>query len=57
MKNPFKIGNKVRYKDNDPRIFRVYQIYNNTFLSLGLADYPEIEQDYQVNINDIKKAR
>jgi hypothetical protein len=57
VKNPFKPGNKVRYKDNDPRVFKVHTIYSNTMLSLGLADYPEIEQDYQVNINKIRRIK
>jgi hypothetical protein len=55
-KNPYERGNKVKYKDGDPRIFYVYQVYSPTSVSLGLADYPDTEQDYQINIKDIKKA-
>ena len=53
--NPFKPGNRVRYKDGDNRRFMVYAIYSNTMLSLGLHDYPDVEQDYQVNIKEIEK--
>jgi hypothetical protein len=56
-KNSFKSGDKVRYKDNDSRVFRVHTIYDNTHVSLGLADYPEIEQDYRININEIVKLK
>jgi hypothetical protein len=56
MKNTFKIGDKVKYKDGDNRIFRVYDIYSNTMVSLGLYDYPDIEQDNQTNINNIIKV-
>ncbi len=55
-KNPFKVGDKVKYKDGDKRIFRVYAIYSDTKVSLGIADYPDIEQDYQIDIKDIKKV-
>lgn len=56
MPNPFKPGDKVKYKDNDHRIFQVYAIYSDTKLSLGLADYPDTEQDTQTDINEIEKA-
>ena len=55
-KNPFKPGDKVKYKDGDPIIYYVYAVYSPTKLSLGLADYPDTEQDYQTDIKDIKKA-
>lgn len=54
-KNPFKAGNKVIYKDGDVRVFTVYSVYGDTKVSLGLADYPDVEQDYQIHINKIKK--
>jgi hypothetical protein len=54
LDNPFKAGDKVRYKDGDTRAFFVYAVYSNTSVSLGLADYPDIEQDYQTNINNIE---
>lgn len=53
--NPFKAGDKVRYKDGDPRIFTVYAIYSPTEVSLSLYHYPDIEQDYMTDINKIEK--
>ena len=53
----FKQGDKVKYKDEDTRIFKVYQVYSKNYVSLGLADYPEIEQDYQVNIKKLRKVK
>jgi len=53
-KKTIKLGQKVRYKDGDPRIFKVYAIYPNNRVSLGLYDYPDTEQDYQVSLNDLK---
>jgi hypothetical protein len=55
MTNPFKVGDKVKFTDGDEREFTVYQIYSDTELSLGLYDYPDVEQDWQTNINKIKK--
>lgn len=52
-KNPFKVGDKVRYLGSDPRIFYVYAIYSPTKVSLGLYAYPDTEQDYQVDIKEI----
>lgn len=54
MKNKFKVGQKVRYKDGDKNIYKVYAIYSKTKVSLGLKDYPDVEQDYLVNIKDIE---
>jgi hypothetical protein len=56
MKNPFKQGDKVIYKDGDKRIFQVYAVYSPTKVSLGLYDYPDTEQDCQIDIKDIKKV-
>lgn len=53
-KNPFKAGDKVRYNDGDPRTFIVYAIYSPTEVSLGLADYPDTEQDVMTSINEIE---
>jgi hypothetical protein len=55
-KNPFKVGDMVFYKD-DIRIgvYKVHEVYSDTMVSLGLLDYPDTEQDYQVNIKDIIK--
>jgi len=54
--NPFKSGDQVIYKDElgTPResVFRVYAVYSDTKVSLGLRDYPDTEQDY---LTDIKK--
>jgi hypothetical protein len=57
MNNVFKVGDKVRYKDegNNGDIFIVYGIYSNTEVSLCLRGYPDTEQDYLTNINDILK--
>ena len=60
----FEPGNKVKYKDeigtpiddNGESIFIVYAIYSDTEVSLGLRDYPDVEQDYTININDIVHA-
>lgn len=54
-KNPFKVGDKVQYLDGDDRIFQVYAVYSPKMLSLGLYDYPDVEQDYQIEISKIKK--
>ena len=58
--NPFKVGDKVKYKDEIDTpiesIFRVYGVYSNTEVSLGLRDYPDTEQDYLTHIDKIVKA-
>jgi len=60
MKNPFKSGDKVKYKDEIgtpmESIFIVYAVYSPTKISLGLRDYPDTEQDYQTDIKDIVKV-
>ena len=53
MKNPFKVGDKVRYKKNDDSIYRVYAVYSNKKVSLGLKEYPDTEPDFQTDIKDI----
>jgi len=55
--NPFKAGDNVRYKENDDGIYVVYHIYSDTKVSLGLRDYPNTEQDFQIDIKDIKRLR
>ncbi len=55
-KNPFKPGDKVRYKRNDDGIYIIYAVYSPTRVSLGLKDYPDTEQDMQTNITEIVKA-
>lgn len=54
--NPFKSGDKVKYKDGDQGIYRVYHVYSEREVSLGLLEYPDTEQDYMVNIIDIELA-
>lgn len=56
-KNPYKVGDKVRYKDGDTRTFQVYAVYGPTMVSLGLHDYPDTEQDEQVHINSIEPIK
>ena len=53
---PLQAGDKVRYKDGDPRIFTVYHVYSKTHVSLSLAGYPDHEQDYQVSIKEIERV-
>jgi len=61
MKNLFKSGDKVNYKDEIgtpmESIFRIYAVYSDTEVSLGLRDYPDTEQDYLTNIKDIVKVK
>lgn len=60
INNPFKVRDKVKYKDEIgtpiESVFRVYGIYSDTEVSLGLRDYPDTEQDYLTRINKIVKA-
>ena len=56
-KNPFKAGDKVIFKDGDVRVFQVYAVYSNTMVSLGLADYPDVEQDGLTPITEIQRAK
>lgn len=51
-----KAGDKVKFKDNDPSIYVVYHVYSNTSVSLGLGEYPDVEQDNQVNINQLERV-
>lgn len=52
----FKVGDKVHYKNDKIKTpYRVYAIYSKNFVSLGLKDYPDVEQDNQTNIKDIEK--
>lgn len=55
-KNPYKPGDRIKFKDGDNSVYVVYAIYGNDSVSLGLHDYPDTEMDFQVNINKIKKA-
>lgn len=51
----YKIGDKVRYIKNNDGIYKIYAVYSKTHVSLGLKDYPDIEQDFQTNIKEIIK--
>jgi hypothetical protein len=50
-----QIGDYVRYKDSDRHVYRVYAIYPNGYVSLGLRDYPDTEQDYQIKKSKLLK--
>ena len=50
-----KSGDRIRYKDNDKRVFTVHTVYSKELVSLGLFDYPDIEQDYKTDIRNIIK--
>lgn len=52
-----KQGDRVRYKDGDTREFIVHTIYKNGFISLGLYDYPDTEQDNMVEGSKLELAR
>ena len=54
-KNPYIPGERVKFKDGDPRIFVVHTIYSEKELSLGLYNYPDTEMDCITNINEIIK--
>lgn len=44
---------KVRLK-SDNRIYYVYTIYSNKYLSLCLYGYNDVEQDFKTNIKEIE---
>jgi len=54
--NPYKAGDKVRYKDEGENgdVFIVYHVYDEQYVSLGLREYPDTEQDYQTHIDEIE---
>ena len=52
-KMKLKVGQKVKLKE-DGRIYTIYAIYSKTKISLGLYDYPDTEQDFQIDINEIE---
>lgn len=57
MTNPFKSGDKVRFtEDFDTHIYIVHTVYGDDKVSLGLGEYPDIEQDYQVDIRELERA-
>lgn len=49
----FKVGTKVRFK-NDSEIYTIYAVYSDTMVSLGLLEYPDTEQDTQVNVKELE---
>jgi len=51
----FKVGDKVRYKDDDRHTYFIYGVYSDTKVSLTLKDYPDIEQDFTTDVKDIVK--
>lgn len=54
--NPLKSGDKVIFNDDPARLeYIVYSIYSPTKVSLGLYDFPNIEQDWQVDISKLTK--
>ncbi len=55
-KNGIKAGDKVKYLDGDPHVYRVYAVYTPTKVSIGLRDYPDTEQDFMTNIKEIQKV-
>lgn len=50
-----KAGQKVRLKE-DGRIYTVIADYGDNKYSLGLYDYPDTEQDYLTDINEIEEV-
>lgn len=50
----YKEGDKVRYKEGDPRTYTVYAVYSPTEVSLALPQYPDTEQDDLTDVNDIE---
>ncbi len=55
MANKFKVGELVYYYDDDTK--HPYMIHNvlGNKVSLGLTEYPDVEQDYYTDISDIRK--
>lgn len=56
MSNPFKKGDRVKFTEFDQNVYIVYQVYSDSKVSLGLGEYPDIEQDYQVDIRELERA-
>ncbi len=53
----FKPGDKVNFR-NDPEklVYIVYATYKKGWVSLGLLDYPDTEQDSQQRVDWLVKA-
>ena len=54
MTKILKPGDKVQFIKDDPRVYTVYDIYGEDQVSLGIFEYPDIEQDYTVDIKELK---
>ena len=54
--NPYSSGDLVKV-DGDDTIYTVYGVYSDTEVSLGLADYPDTEQDYLTDISILERVK
>lgn len=53
--NPYRVGDKVTYKDYDGEIYTVLDVLGDK-VSLSLADYDDVEQDIYTDIGEIVKV-
>lgn len=56
LKNKLKLfypGDKVIFKNDNTERYIVHSIYSNGFISLGIQDFPDTEQDNQVHISEL----
>lgn len=56
ISKPFRVGEKVILKD-DGETYRIYAIYSPTEVSLGLLDYPDVEQDYTTPVSSLRRLK
>lgn len=54
--NSYQQGDRVRI-DGDDAIYTVYAVYSDTEVSLGLEDYPDVEQDYLTDISILERVK
>lgn len=54
--NIYQQGDRVRI-DGDDVIYTVYAVYSDTEVSLGLENYPDVEQDYLTDISILKRVK
>lgn len=54
-KNEYSSGDKVTV-DGDDVVYIVYAVYSDTEVSLGLADYPDVEQDFLTDVSILNKV-
>lgn len=52
----FKEGQLVMFKHGDPNLYEIHTIYSTRKVSLGLKDFPDVEQDNQVSTGEIRLA-